>query len=213
MFGNAAPHVLAGMLPEDDALFLLIPLCAAAPVDLPVDGAFGLNRPAREFGIRGYSTSIIPDWMRSLSQMRDSRRHHGDAPGERMPSYGIVDFNQIDSGLNETAPYLVSLCRSTVWKLVIARRDSEEGTQGPMDRRLIADVDRQFPGFAGAVVHREMSTAETMQRYLNTPDGAVYGFAPEGTLGQAITQGPQTAIDGLWLASAYAGRAGDLPDP
>lgn len=69
---------------------------------------------------------------------------------------------------------------------------------------MIADIDRQFPGIAGAVAHREMSTAETMQRYLNTPGGAVYGFAPEGTLGQTLKQGPRTTIDGLWLASAYA---------
>ena len=55
--------------------------------------------------------------------------------------------------------------------------------------RLIADLDREFPGFATTVVHREMATAETMQHYLNTPHGAVYGFAPE-TLGFA----PRTTI-------------------
>ena len=53
-----------------------------------------------------------------------------------------------------------------------------------MGGRLVADLDRHFSGLAGAVVHREMATAETMQHYLNTPDGAVYGFAPVGTLGE-----------------------------
>ena len=48
-----------------------------------------------------------------------------------------------------------------------------------------------------------MATAETMSRYLNTPGGAVYGFAPEGTLGQTIRPDPRTTIGGLWLASAY----------
>jgi all-trans-retinol 13,14-reductase len=48
-----------------------------------------------------------------------------------------------------------------------------------------------------------MATAETMQHYLNTPGGAVYGFAPEGS-------GPIhiAAIDGLWLASAYTFAGG-----
>ncbi len=73
---------------------------------------------------------------------------------------------------------------------------------------LIADIDRHFPGIAGAVVHREMATAETMQQYLNTPGGAVYGFAPEGTAGDALLQGPHTAIDGLWLASTFTSGGG-----
>ena len=74
--------------------------------------------------------------------------------------------------------------------------------------RIIADLDRQFPGIAAAIVHREMATAQTMQHYLNTPDGAVYGFAPEGTLWEALKQGPRTAIAGLWLASAYTSSGG-----
>ena len=69
--------------------------------------------------------------------------------------------------------------------------------------RLIADLDREFPGIAGAVNHREMATADTMAHYLNTPGGAVYGFAPEGSLVSALAFTPRTHIDGLWLASAY----------
>ena len=53
-----------------------------------------------------------------------------------------------------------------------------------------------------------MATADTMQRYLNTPGGAVYGFAPDRTLGKTIRQGPRTPIGGLWLASAYTSGGG-----
>jgi all-trans-retinol 13,14-reductase len=68
--------------------------------------------------------------------------------------------------------------------------------------RLIADLDREFPGIAASVVHRETATAETIAHYLNTPGGAVYGFAPEEASSPlAITT--RTAIEGLWLASAY----------
>ncbi len=34
--------------------------------------------------------------------------------------------------------------------------------------------DVQFPGIAGCIVHREMSTAETFHQYLGTPGGALY---------------------------------------
>jgi all-trans-retinol 13,14-reductase len=71
--------------------------------------------------------------------------------------------------------------------------------------RIIADIDRQYPGIAGAVVHREMSTAETFHRYLNTPSGALYGFAPES---RGFMPLAETTIGGLYLASAFAGGGG-----
>jgi phytoene dehydrogenase-like protein len=69
--------------------------------------------------------------------------------------------------------------------------------------RLIADLDREFPGIAAAVVQREMATAETLAHYLNTPDGAVYGFAPEREGSNPLGMTSRTTVKGLWLASAY----------
>jgi phytoene dehydrogenase-like protein len=50
-----------------------------------------------------------------------------------------------------------------------------------------------------------MSTAETFHQYLNTPGGALYGFAPESRGFMPI---PETAIGGLYLASAFTGGGG-----
>jgi all-trans-retinol 13,14-reductase len=151
----------------------------------------------------------VLQFVRTLSQMREAAAVLGEPPGKRMLHYALVDYCRIDSGLNETAPYLVALCgvdRLENWTAlgVAAKKAHKERW---IDC-LIADIDRHFPGLAGAVVHREMATAETMQHYLNTPGGAVYGFAPEGTLGQTVKQGPRTTIDGLWLASAYTSGGG-----
>jgi hypothetical protein len=66
--------------------------------------------------------------------------------------------------------------------------------------RLIADLDREFPGIRGVVVQREMSTAETMKARLNT---SVYGFAPTGSPSEAFRFSTRTNIEGLWLASAF----------
>jgi phytoene dehydrogenase-like protein len=71
--------------------------------------------------------------------------------------------------------------------------------------RIVADLDRQFPGIAGAIVHREMSTSETFQQYLNTPGGSLYGFAPES---RGFMPLAATAISGLYLASAFTGGGG-----
>ena len=71
--------------------------------------------------------------------------------------------------------------------------------------RIVADLDRQFPGIAGSIMHREMSTSETFQQYLNTPGGSLYGFAPES---RGFMPLAATAISGLYLASAFTGGGG-----
>ena len=125
-------------------------------------------------------------------------------PGERLPQYVFVDYGQIDSGLDSAGQHLVSLCgidRLENWR-ALGAQDKADRKQRWMDC-FIADLDREFPGIAGAIVHRELATAETLAHYLNTPGGAVYGFAPEGDLAEAFSFSPRTRIDGLWLASAY----------
>jgi len=112
-FGNAAPQVLAEMLPEDRRAAFVAPYANRRPSISLWTISLGLNRPAREFGVRRYSTFIIPDWMRSLAQMREAAAAMGGTPGERMPPYVFVDYRQIDSGLNETGAPLVSFCGAT----------------------------------------------------------------------------------------------------
>jgi phytoene dehydrogenase-like protein len=90
---------------------------------------------------------------------------------------------------------------ATVW--ITGRRSirRQESPQGGLDTRL--HIDRHFPGIAGAVVHHEMSIAETMRDYLNMPGGAVYGFSPDIDAPGAFPPGPRTAIPSLWPASAF----------
>ena len=97
-----------------------------------------------------------------------------------MPSYGFVAYDQIESGLNENGPYLASLVgidRIENWT-GLDREQKRARKERWMDR-IIADLDSQYPEIAAAIVHREMSNAETFQHYLDTPGGALYGFAPE----------------------------------
>jgi phytoene dehydrogenase-like protein len=164
--------------------------------------SIGLSRPAGDFGVRHYSTFILPEWMKTLADLRQAGAIMGEAD-DRLPPYVFVDFHKIDSGLNETPPYLGSFCsvdRLDNWTELSAG-DKRARKERWMDR-LIGDLDREFPGIAGAVVQREMSTAETMQQYLNTPGGAVYGFAPQGREAFGFTA--RTDIAGLWFASAFS---------
>jgi phytoene dehydrogenase-like protein len=53
-----------------------------------------------------------------------------------------------------------------------------------------------------------MTTALSVERYLGTPNGAIYGFAPDVPRKLGPVFDPATAIPGLWLASAYTGIGG-----
>jgi phytoene dehydrogenase-like protein len=73
---------------------------------------------------------------------------------------------------------------------------------------LIADVDRRYPGFAGAVTQAEIATARTMKNRLGTPFGEVYGFRPTPARLFRHTPSAATSITGLWLSSAYTVSGG-----
>jgi len=202
VFGNAAPHRLKEMLPAGSRERFWARYAGRQPSITLWTISLGLDRPAQSFGVRHYSTHVLPSWMVRLADIKHGAAIMADPDGDRLPPYAFVDYGQIDSGLNEQGPHLASLCgvdRLANWAgLSVEQKRTRKGRW--MDR-LIADLDRQFPGLAAAVVQREMATAETMQHYLNTPGGAVYGFAPESA--GRLRVRADTAIDGLWLASAY----------
>ena len=164
--------------------------------------SLGLGRPSREFGVQRFSTAILPLRVKALGDLKQAGTLLGANPAGKTPPFGFVAYDQIDSGLNQNSPYLVSIVgvdRVENWTQIdlLAKRARKELW---MDR-IILELDRQFPGIAAAVTQREMSTSETYAQYLNTPGGALYGFAPETRGFLPMTH---TAIDGLYLASAFS---------
>jgi all-trans-retinol 13,14-reductase len=206
IFGNAAPNVLAAMLPEEMHNRFMAPYRDRRPSISLWTISLGLSRRSHDFGVRHYSVTVLPAWMTALTDYCQAGAFLGEDPGPRMAPYGFVAYDQIDSGLNEGGPYLASIVgidRLENW-VGLSAEAKHTRKERWMDR-IIADVDRQFPGIAGAVVQREMSTAETFHHYLNTPGGALYGFAPAT---RGIMPLPTTAIGGLYIASAFTGGGG-----
>jgi len=192
------------MLPENRRKAFLAPYANRRPSISLWTLSLGLSRPPAEFGVRSYSTFILPPWVRTLGALREAGGIFGEAAGTRLPPYVFIDYSRIDSGLNRAGPYLGSLCgtdRIENWEELSA--EAKQARKTAWMERLVADLDREFPGIAETVVHREMATAETMAHHLNTPDGAVYGFAPEREGMNPLGMTARTTIKGLWLASAY----------
>ncbi|RBI83238.1 NAD(P)/FAD-dependent oxidoreductase [Rhodosalinus halophilus] len=212
VIANAAPHAIAQMLPEAARDSFMEPY-ADRPLSISLfEITFALDRPAAELGTRSYSTVLVPDWMSALGDYRKAAALLGEAPGARLPPAVVVDYGQIDSGLAARgAPAPVSVTgvdRAENWQGLDEAAYAARKTAWveAFTRRL----DAEWPGFAAAVQHAEMATAQTMAAYLGTPGGAVYGFAPEPPA--RIFAGPpasaRTAVPGLWLASAFTGFGG-----
>lgn len=212
LLANAAPHVLAEALPADVRQRFMHSY-AGRPLSLSLFSiSLGLAQQPGAFGVSSYSTMLIPDWLTSLSDYPRNANLLQGHPGDRCPMLAVVDFSRIDSGLNLEPPYLMSIVgfdRFENWQSL-----SEEEYQHKRDRWLDAIIhwlDEEYPGLAAAITQKTMSTALSMHRYLNTPEGAIYGFAPvppERSLLKESPFTPKTAIDGLWLASAYVGSGG-----
>lgn len=211
IFANAAPHVIEGLLPKEKRVAFMAPF-RDRPLSISLLSAtIGVNRRPAEFGFSSYSTVLIPDWMKKLSDFKTATDLLGEMPGDRMPVMCVVDYSHIDSGLAEGDVFPINIVcadRLENWQDL---SDSDyhhrkDAWLGAIVRRL----DSEWPGVADAVVESSIATARSMQRHLNTPGGAIYGFALNRP--EEYPKGPpqtfETPIKGLWLSSAYSGGGG-----
>ena len=205
IFAGAAPASVANMLPRNKREAFTHRYATFEPSISLFNVSLGLSRPASEFGVSAYSTFVFPDDMTRYSDFPRAAAVFGQEPSGRVPPYVIADYGRLDAGLRQPQDlHLVSLCgvdRLAWW----------EGLDeaGEMARRkrwidaLVADVDRRYPGFAGAVAQAEIATARTMKTRLGTPFGEVYGFRPTPSRLFGRVPSAATSIEGLWLSSAY----------
>jgi phytoene dehydrogenase-like protein len=209
--GNAAPAVLAAMLPETARAAFLAPYARQALSISLFSATFGLSVRPAELGFKAYSTFLLPSWMTSLADYRESSGVLGLLPADRAPAMTVVDYSAIDSGFGGP-PYPVSVVgpdRTSNWAQLDAA--AYQAKRARWREAVIAAIDREFPGLAAHVVTSEFNTARSLANYLNAPDGAIYGFAPvppSGPIWRGIGRSPKTAIAGLYLASSYAGAGG-----
>ncbi len=212
VFANCAPHALARMLPDAERSKFEAAY-GARPLSISLFSAhFGLTRPPAELGLDRYSLSVLPEWATRQSDLADAAELFAADPGDRLPAYGIANYDAIDSGLAGDGPKLVTVVgvdRFDNW--------SRLSPQAEKDRRerwldaFQAALERDYPGFGAAVVERMFLNARSMANFMNTPHGAVYGFAPlpfERSIWSGVPRTPKTPLPGVYLASSFAESGG-----
>ena len=212
LFANCSPHVLAAMLPEPAR-----GACERAYGGIPLSTSlftahFGVSRPPVEFGLDRYGVVRVPNWVQSLREIGACARMFTENPGARVPLYGIANYGAIDSGLSDGGPTLVTvvgLDRLDNWSRLTPQEEQDRRARW-LDAFQVA-LDRDYPGIGAAVTERLFLNARSMHGFLNTPDGAVYGFAPlppKRRIWAGIPRSPRTPVPGVYLASSFAGSGG-----
>jgi phytoene dehydrogenase-like protein len=206
---NAAPATLAAMLPDAHAARLRDAYRDLRPSISLFALTLGLSRPPADIGLTAYSTQLLPDWMTTLADYPKGAMLFGGEPDGRVPPMSLVSYAAIDSGV-PSPPFIVSAVgadRLGNWAGM--EREAYTARRARWQAAILSHLDTLYPGFAAAVAASSFNTASSMVSYLNAPDGAAYGFAPTppGPDG-AVARTPRTVLDGLYLASAYAGFGG-----
>ncbi len=209
LFGNAAPQVLADMLPDTHRENFLtryrnIPMSTAL-----WNVYLGLDRKASEFGVTAYSTFVYPDWFKGISDMRRSAGLLREMPGDKLPMFEFVDYSYVNPTPPDGEYFPATICGfddMRNWDGLDS--PAYQARKNAWMERMIAALDGTYPGIAGSIVHKEMATARALQGYLNTPGGAVYGFAQEPMHAGRHRPSCKTRVRGLWLASAFARPGG-----
>jgi phytoene dehydrogenase-like protein len=207
---NAAPAVLAPLMPQAAAEKLTESYTARTPSMSLFALTLGLSKPPREFGISAYSTQLLPREMKRLSDYAQGAALMANEPGERMPPMSIVDYAAIDSGV-PVPPYVLSILGPDLlsnWDS--SDMDAYREKRGRWQEAIVRHLSSFYPDLAGNVVASSFNTALSVRQYLNAPGGAVYGFAPTPprSIWRTAVRSPRTSIPGLYLASAYAGFGG-----
>jgi len=212
VLANPAPQAIAGMLPKEAAQRFSSAF-AGRPLSTSLFSAhFGLKVNPAQFGLKAYSTILLPSWVTALSDYPRSAAVLGANPNGKMPVLGIANYGAIESGLDETGPVLVSVVgvdEISNWRGL--PKEQEIARRNAWLDAILGELERHYPGFAGAVTEKVFMSAASMERYLGTPSGAIYGFdpvPPAGPIWKGMPFSPKTPIAGLYLASSWGGTGG-----
>jgi all-trans-retinol 13,14-reductase len=212
VLANCAPEAVEGMLPAEAASRFAKTFAAVAPSTSLFAAHLGLKANPAQFGLRAYSTVHLPSWMTALNDFSRSAALLAESPKGKLPPFVIANYGAIEAGLDDSGPLLVTV--AGVDDISNWRGLSHEGERDRRDAWLdamLAELDRLYPGFAGAVTGKIFMSAASMARYLGTPGGAVYGFdplPPTASIWHGPPRTPKTPVKGLYLASSFGGSGG-----
>ena len=152
-------------------------------------------------GFNNYSTFVYSNDIKTQADIRNNNKSDFSTR-----SYTFVDYGQIDSELAPEGKSVSSICcidYTSDWEGL--NRKEYLAKKEQVAQIFISRLEELIPGVKNAIEYYELGTAKTVQRYIQTPGGSVYGFVqtPEKIASDEIK-----SIDNLHFASAWAKLGG-----
>ena len=124
----------------------------------------------------------------------------------------FVDYSQIDSGLTDEEKSLGVICGVDYIKDWQGLDDKAyRAKKEALTQILIADLEKDYPGISALVEYAELGTAKTVQRYLQTPVGTAYGFAPTASQFFRVPESTSDKLNNLFFVGAWVIGGGFTP--
>ncbi len=159
----------------------------------------GLKAPTSSIGNAFYSLHVFDNDDLTIKTLNSSFHKDFD---ER--PFIFVDYGNIDSGIVPEGKSQAVICTMDYideWNNL--SREEYRQRKEHVARTLIERLEKHLPGIQDLIDYVEVGTSKTMERYLGTPGGAVYGYAqsPEQAILKRIKQ--KSPVPGLYFASAW----------
>ena len=134
----------------------------------------GFSKPLNErYGPQAYSRFFFD----GISSLEDQEHMRSKPLAER--GFVFVDYSQIASGLtpaNKSFGAVVTVDDINSWDK--SDKKAYRARKEVLAAAFISRLEQAYPGIAGIVEYKEAATPLTIRRYIGTPGGTPYGFAP-----------------------------------
>ncbi len=127
--------------------------------------------------------------------------------------FGFTDYSQIDSGLTSDPDksFGVILTTDFLVEWQDLSKEAYEQKKAMLLERFLDKLELEYPNIREYIEFAEVATAKTIQRYIKTPNGTAYGFAPTPEQFFRIPQVKSKKRENLYFVGAWVMGGGFSP--
>ena len=164
----------------------------------------GLDCTPQELGVTSASNFICN--TQDEEKMHEGMRTMNEPVAGMLTCYNFDDPSFAPEGKSIVS--LVCLQYGDVWNDIPEEQYAQ--TKYDFSEKLIDVIAQTFPKIRDHIEEVEVATPLTMMRYLNTPDGAIYGFK-QNPQDSELFRDRIDAISGLYMAGCWNNMGGFQP--
>lgn len=166
----------------------------------------GLNFDLKTRGYKDYET-----WINSTfdlnTQYSDALKNKFNKVSIALTTYSNVDPTSCTPGLSNLV--ITSFTGYDYWKSLRSKR-AYIAKKNQLADILIKRIETLIPGIRKSIIHKEIATPLTMERYTGNYKGSIYGWEPSILQSGFRRMGFKTKFHGLYFVGAWTRPGGGI---